>query len=340
MRNPILVCVLMVLLVSACTLPDSNTPPSNNNTVPIPPEQAADRPLLYIGIMVHLEGWGDDTSQEKFEGHAHWVRTYASLFETYGAVLTLESRELTDGSIRWGDNVLLEMQQRGHGVGVHADIGGQLNYDCSRFAEDLRTEKEQLESLGVEVRHVSGITSHCDWVTAAVEAGFEFTTGMVAYSVMSLPEELRPEEYRNCPNPGACHQTFPTELADRIHPWRVNSGLDWLTPDPGGEFVLLSASGLLTCRQEALTSPESFTTCEFTEEDITAAQVQLEEALALADPGKINILYYSWSLGGPLDETLLADWLESLEPYVVSGQVAWASLPEMYDAFLTWEAGQ
>jgi hypothetical protein len=160
------------------------------------------------------------------------VREYASLFEKYGAKLTLESKELTDGILRWGDNVLLEMEQRGHGIGVHADIGGQRNYDCRRFADDLRARKEQLESLGVTVRHVSGICSHCDWVTAAADAGYLFTTGQVAYCVMSLPPEQHPPEYCDCPSPAACHDPFPTDLADRLHPWRMRSGADWLTRDP------------------------------------------------------------------------------------------------------------
>ena len=72
--------------------------------------------------MVHLEGWSDQFSQVKFERHAQLMREYASLFETYGARLTWESKELTDGVLAWGDNVLLEMEQRGHGVGVHADV--------------------------------------------------------------------------------------------------------------------------------------------------------------------------------------------------------------------------
>ncbi len=41
---------------------------------------------------------------------------------------------MTEGVLPWEDNVRLEMQQRGHGVGVHTDIGGQSNYDCTRFA--------------------------------------------------------------------------------------------------------------------------------------------------------------------------------------------------------------
>ena len=136
--------IVFLLLFSACTL-SLNNAPSENITQPINSEQSsseqrcgdgvcdgpentenclADCPLpntngnsssdqstvLYIGIMVHLEGWEDDQNQDKFEKHVQLVREYASLFETYGAVLTLESKELTDGSIKWGDNVLLEME--------------------------------------------------------------------------------------------------------------------------------------------------------------------------------------------------------------------------------------
>lgn len=290
--------------------------------------------------MVHLEGWPDGENQARFNEHAALVREYADLFEAYGARLTLESKEFTEGCLRWGDNVLLEMERRGHGIGVHADIGGARNYDCNRFASDLRAKKEQLESLGVAVRHVSGITSHCDWVSAAAEAGYLFTTGQVAYSVMSLPPELRPPEYRDCPNPAACHQPFPTDLKDRIHPWRMRSGADWTQDNRDGKLVILPASGGLTCMQEdSGSSGTSFTRCDFTQEDIDAFIQQLEEALSYAEPGQANIYYVSWSLGAPLDRTLLEKWLQSIQPYVESGQVQWMTLPQMYDEYVRWEQG-
>jgi hypothetical protein len=332
--------ILLLILLTACTL---NTTPAQETVIledPARPPPEDQPPILYIGIMVHLEGWGDDKDEAKFEQHARLVREYASLFETYGAVLTWESKEFTDGCIKWGDNVLLEMEERGHGVGVHADIGGQKTYDCSQFAADLAFEKRQLEELGVTVRHVSGNTSHCDWVTATLDAGYLFTTGGVAYSVSSLPEELRPEEYKDCPNPGKCHQVFPTDLADRMHPWRVNSGLDWTTPTPKGELVLIHSSGLLVCMHEDVSTKDSLTECEFNLDDITASIAELEEAISLVEPGKINTYYVAWSLGGPLDQTLLEEWLKAIQPYVISGQVQWASLPDMYDAFFAWEAGR
>lgn len=294
------------------------------------------RSLLYLGIMVHLEGWDDDRDQESFERHASLIREYADLFERYGAKLTLESKELTDGSIRWGDNVLLEMEQRGHGIGVHADIGGSLSYDCDRFTPDLRAERVQLESLGVRVRHVSGNTSHCDWVTATINAGYKFTTGTVAYNVMSMPEETRPEEYRHCPTPSKCHEIFPPDLDDRLHPWRAMDGSNWLTHDPEGGLVILASDGGLNCLQEELeggvTSP-----CVFNMDDVLYTKTRIDEALALVSNSEVNFIYFSWSLGKALDPEILESWLETIKPYVDEGKVSWATLPEIYDEYLVWE---
>lgn len=306
-------------------------------TVPSPVQGDAIPAVLYLGIMVHLEGWNDHMDQESFKKHALLIREYASLFETYGAKLTWESKEVTDASLKWGDHVLLEMEQRGHGVGVHADIGGQKNYACERFTRELKAEKEQLESLGVTVRHVSGNVSQCDWVTATADAGYVFTSGQVAYAVMSLPPEDRPAEYRDCKNPAMCHDTFPVDLADRLHPWRMNSGVDWLTHNPDGRLVILPSSGGLVCMEEEANGQKA---CgEFTQADIDAFLRELEQAVALSQPGEVNIYYVSWSLGKPLDKQLLERWLQAIEPFVVSGQVEWKTLPEMYEAYVAWESG-
>ncbi len=297
-----------------------NCPEDCRQSMPDVDEQA----VLYLGLMIHLEGWGDDENEIKFEEHVRIVREWATLFETYGAKLTLESKELTDGIIQWGDNVLLEMQQRGHGVGVHADIGGNSNYKCARFANDLRAEKEQLESLGVVVLHVSGNTSHCDWVTATVDAGYLFTTGIVSYSVMSMPEALRPPEYRDCKMPSECHDVIPADLDDRIHPWRANSGLDWLTHDTNGRLVILAESGEMPTEMG----------------DIEAFIAELEEAISLSEPGMVNFYYVGKSIGSPVETEVLEAWLQRIQSYVQSGDVQWMTLPEMYEAYVQWEGNQ
>jgi hypothetical protein len=305
------------------------------------PAPATGPAVLQIGIMVHLEGWHDDTDKGRFAEHALLIRDYAALFEKHGAKLTWASKEVTEGIIRWGDNVLLEMQQRGHGVGVHADIGGEKSYDCARFAGDLRAEKVQLESLGLTVRHVSGIVSTCDWVTAAADAGFLFTTGNVAYSVMSMPVEKRPAEYRDCKSPSACHDTFPTELADRINPWRAEDGTNWLTDNRKGHLVILPASGgIALMGEEASGAAMKGNEAPYDQADLDAFFSQLDAALALARPDRVNTYYVSWSLGSTLDQAVLEKWLAQLESYVKSGRAKWSTLPEMYDSYVAWEKGR
>ncbi len=320
--------------------PQDCTAPEQLKLPPPLPESTSDAdPEVYLGIMVHLEGWEDGVDQAKFEKHVSLIREYADLFERYGAKLTLESKEVTEGVIKWGDNVLLEMEQRGHGIGVHADIGGQRTYKCDRFADDLRRERAQLESIGVTVRHVSGNTSHCDWVQATVESGYQFTTGQVAYSVMSMPIEKRPAEFSDCENPGSCHDTFPPDLADRLHPSRSSDGEDWLTHDPDGDLVILSSSQVLRCMEEELQGGVVGSGCTFTIEDIDLFQDELDRAIVLAQPDRVNIYYVAWSLGGILDADLLEEWLQRIAPYVERGEVEWMTLLEMYDEYIQWEQG-
>ncbi len=318
------------------------TPTATPDRSPTPSPPAPDTPVLYLGLMVHLEGWKDDVDRGRFQEHARLVREYAALFEAHGAKVTWESGpEFTGGILRWGDNVLLEMERRGHAVGLHADVGGSPRYDCRRFADDLKALKADLEALGGRVRHVSGIVSGCDWVTAAADAGFLFTTGQVAYAVASLPPEKRPPEYRDCPSPADCHQTFPPDLEDRLHPWRMRDGADWLRHDPQGRLVLLPASGSLPCLAEERAG-EDLQGCgrTFDPQDLDAFFQELDRALALAEPGKVNQFYVGWSLGTPLDPELLEAWLAGIDPYVEAGQVRWATLPEIYDAYVRWEEGR
>jgi len=362
-KRMILWFLLLILIVSACqpAAPADKQPklkagkcgdgvcsgPENTGNCPGDcdeegkPVNEVERPVgeagpIYLGIMVHLEGWKDELfNEEMFDRHARLIREYASLFETYGAKLTWESKETTEASLTWGDNVLKEMEERGHGIGVHADLGGQLDYNCDIFDRELGIRKKTLESLGVTVRHVSGVVSHCEWVTALIDSGYNFVTGTVAYGVMSMPEDLRPEEYRNCPSPLACHDTFPEALADRIHPWRMHSGLDWIRHDPDGKLVMLPSSHGLACYAES----NAGTKCnqEFTQEDINLFFEELDAAVELRDPDQINMVYVSWSFGKALDMDLMEEWLQRIAPYVEAGLVEWKTLPEMYDAYIDWE---
>ncbi|MHB8896354.1 MAG: hypothetical protein ACYC99_14405, partial [Candidatus Geothermincolia bacterium] len=80
---------------------------------------------LLLGVMVHVEGWRNEArDQQAFQQHAGMIRQYAAIFEKYGLRLTFEaSPEFTQACARWNDNVLKELSDKGHGIGVHADLG-------------------------------------------------------------------------------------------------------------------------------------------------------------------------------------------------------------------------
>lgn len=335
--------------VPSTSKPDSGLNPYSSTTeIPSDPAPApeANNPLeiqkvLNLGIMVHLEGWEDGVNEVKFQRHASLLREYADLFEKYGAKLTLESKEMTDGAIRWNDNVLLEMQNRGHAVGVHADVGGSMQDTLPKMKTDLSDMKARLESLGVRVRHVSGINSHCDWVTAVADTGFEFATGVVTYALLSLPEWKRPIAIPDDARPSEYHQAYPLSLAGRLFSWRAENGSNWIDDTPTGRIVIIpSGNGLANAFEEATEGPVPGGNQDFTVEDIEAFKKELDTILAYIESEQSTqpyTYYLSWSFGKTLDMDLMEQWLQMVDEYVDSGKVQWKTIPEMYDDYVNWE---
>ena len=326
--------------------PAVNATPAHTPT-PTPTPTAATEPaldvqkVLNLGIMVHLEGWDDANNEIKFRNHAELLREYADLFEKYGAKLTLESKEMTEGCIRWDDNVLLEMQKAGLAVGVHADVGGNA-YETTRQMElKLAAMKSSLESLGVTVRHVSGVCARCDWVTACERSGFDFVTGTVAFALASLPEARQPIDIPPTAQPGQFHEAYPFTLEGRLHAWRAENGLNWIDDTPTGNIVIIpSGSGMAYTYEESQGQTGLSGDQVFTAEDISAFEKQLKDILAYiqTDQSTQPYTYYlSWSFGKAFDQGLLEQWLKMVDKYVAAGQVQWQTIPEMYDDYLQWE---
>jgi len=306
--------------------------------------------VLYLGFMLHLEGWDREPEDEDyFRDHAAAARTMADVFEERGAKVTFEARpEFVQGCVNWDDNVLKELYERGHGIGVHADVGGNPNEGLTQeeFVNTIASLKVGMEDLlGYEVRHVSGTCSDLDWVNAGIDAGYEFTTGNVAYCVMSMPYENRPDEFKECITPRECHDAFPVDLKDRLHPWRMSSGENWVEHDEDGELVILPAGNLIkgfgprTPEEiELKMGPKSNLQSSgsyLDEGDIDVFIESLGEAVALSEEGKTNIYYVAWSIGHPLiDEEAFDYFFEQIQPFIDSGQVEWKTLPEMYDAYV------
>jgi hypothetical protein len=300
---------------------------------------------LLLGVMVHLEGWRNEANNPAmFRRHVGLVRQYAAIFEKYGLRLTLEaSPEFTRACAAWKDSVLKELFDRGHGVGVHADLGAEHGLTRQAFTDGLIRMKSDIESLGIEVRHVSGICSSLDWVGAAREAGFEFVSGTVEYALKSIPADKLPVEYHDvlaALTPSEFHGNVPHELSDRLHPWRMSSGADWLWDDPGGKVVILPGDGgtCISWMAEDASGGARARRPVFDTGDVTAFTAEVDRALGLSVGDRVNALYVGWSIGQQADPAIVEAWAKACKDYVDAGKVQWKTLPQMYDAFLAWES--
>jgi hypothetical protein len=297
--------------------------------------------VLNLGLMVHLEGWNDGKEEQRFRLHASQLREYATLFEKYGAKLTLESKEMTDGAIQWKDNILLEMEKRGHGIGVHADAGGNANETTRSMTIRLTEIKSRLESLGVTVLHVSGVSSRADWVTASADTGFKFVTGTVAFALASLPPQKQPISIPPNAQPGQFHEAYPFTLEGRLASWRVENGFNWIEDTPSGRLVIIpSGSGMAYTWEETQGQTGLAGDQQFTAEDISAFEEQLKEIfdyIKTHESTQPYTYYLSWSFGKGFDPILVEQWLKMVDRYVDAGQIRWQTIPEMYDDYIKWE---
>ncbi|MFH1972369.1 MAG: hypothetical protein ABIJ18_02720 [archaeon] len=353
----ILILLLFIFLISACSSVEDVEPKmlwgngicedlEFKNKMCVEDCNDVGQGKLYLGFMIHIEGWDDAIDNEmQFNRWAELTRETADILEEYNAIGTFEfSPEFVEASEKWGDNVILEMYERGHGVGVHADLGFQAEkkgYTQEQFVADLIEQKEDIERVfGHEVRHVSGICSELDWVQAAIDAGFEFTTGGVSMCLQSLPEDKRPKEYlsdsiilKNY------HDIYPNEVKDIVHPWRVSTARDWLVNDPDGDLVIFSSDGVIEGFYEQRVSGDfGREKAVFDENDVSLYIDILDEYLEYSRNDRINLYYVAESIGNSMDEEVTKDWLEAIEPYVEDGRVEWKSFPDVYDEYVEMES--
>ena len=303
--------------------------------------EAPEMPPLYIGLSVHLEGYPLGNSQtgynrEVYARYSERILTYSSLAREYDMPLTWETANLIGPSATFEPNVLKELYERGDGVGIHADLGGDpdLSSDQRAFSFQLRRLKAEMEEMGIPVVHASGICSELDWVTVARRAGFEATSGAVNYCLRSLPLDRQPADVRDCEGPGdgICHDPYPGQLPEAMHPWRAADGSDWTTPADEG-LLIVPTLGTIHGLSEAVSSSGSHTHNEMTEDDIDVALQLIKDALAARDARQVNAFFFVWSFGQAVEEQLLRDFFSELQPYVASGDVIWQTMPELITTY-------
>ncbi len=297
---------------------------------------------LNLGMMIHLEGWFEEVdNEESYMGHVEAIRTLADKLEEYGAVGTFEaSPETIEASGKWDVNILQELVDRGHAVGVHADVGGNPNEDINveSMAFRIKTMKTDLQKIvDFDVIHVSGICSHIDWAEAVIKAGYKFTTGLVAYCVTAMDEEDRPEEYKNCSTPLKCHDVYPHEIAERDEPWRVSSAKDWLTDHENGELVVIMEAGSLYNMSEEF--GDGTGDGGLRPDDVDVFIEQMDEFIANMDDESVNTMYLSWSIGSAVrvQSEVLDLWLEAIDEYIEEGVVEWHTINEMFMLYVANE---
>ena len=313
-------------LMPADTLMPTETPKSAQETAP------DGNGVINFTIVLHLEGWDDGENEASFRKHAEQLREYAALFEQYGATMTLESKEIIDGCINWNDNVLFELQQRGHAVGIHADAGGEDNATIRSIVKTLTEMRGKLLLLGINATFASGVASKANWVKACEEAEIDTVSCMVAYGLWSLDEALRPAEFEPYRSPSAGHAPYPFALEDRLTPWLAEDGSNWILDDPAGNVLIIPSGLSLNNAYEELNGVKGGKS-DFDAQDIAVWREILPRLVEASDSGKVNTFYAVWSFGKAVDMELLEEWLQLIDGYVQSGNLRWSTIPEMAELY-------
>ena len=153
-----------------------------------------------------------------------------------------------------------------------------------------------------------------------------------------MPVNMRPEEYKICRSPARCHGNMPLDMEDRINPWRISTAIgDWTVDDPNGELVnLASDSGIKNLYEETLDSSQTHGDYECNDEDIDIVVKKVEEAISLSDATKVNIIYFSLSIGAAdVDTGFYSKMFEALQSYVDTGQLEYKTMNEMYEEYIS-----
>lgn len=202
MRRTIVI-LLTAVGLAGCVAPGSGggggggTPPTTDPGTSDPGLGEPGSDPLMLNISIHVEGYQeeDDAGGEAvFDAHVAAILGLADDADGGDGVdpgeprLTFElSPIFVTATEMWGSDIISQLDARGHGIGVHADLGGQGYLDRTDFTNQLIEMRDAIEAQGVDVVHVSGICSPSEWVEAAIDAGFTATTGMVEFCHASYP---------------------------------------------------------------------------------------------------------------------------------------------------------
>lgn len=294
---------------------------------------------LFFTTMSHMEGGHpDDVREESFLHHAELLRYTADLATQYSAIITVESEiPFATGCVTWGDNVLAEILEAGHGVSTHCDITEIYIEDTTHeaYVSELVAKKDAVDLLiGAENNlGCSGAGGGTlDWVNGMADAGFGYINGTVSMHYLSMEMEHRPDETWTDQyiKTQVSHDSAPSDLYDRIYLRQLNDSLDF-DHDEGGRLVL-SAGGL--GRVDAQYGPSSDDI--FTVEDVDALAQTLTDINSNRDPSMVAKVEVHLSLEHLESEnrSVLEYFFEQMEVLQEGGVIQWMSQSDVYSLYI------
>lgn len=344
MRHSVAPLLLTAIMAAACgsatTGSPSITSPSSTTVGGAIPSSTAEvaetttvHPLLFE-VSIHVEGWQrEDEVEDMFDRHVAGILELATIAHDHQALLTFElSQVFMDGVVTWQSDVLDRLDTLGHGIAIHADVGGRGTPNLDALTRPLRAMRRRLAELGFETTHASGVCSRGPWVEALLAAGYTTSNGGVAYCATSMDPGLLREDQLwvlACGTPQECHGPAPIGDGRRMHPFFVTSSENWMVSDAeDGLLLVVSESGSTLPCLDGTAEPGSGQ-CRLDLDDGQALTLVIEEYLAERTAGRTSVLSYSWSIGSMPEPEPMEQLFSSVDPYVSSGQLQWATAPQV-----------
>ena len=296
---------------------------------------------LYMTTMTHMEiGHNDDEREDSFWNHVDQLRYGMDMADEYDAILTIESEQpFARANTIWDHNMMKEIMDRGHGVGTHCDLGPKYTdneLNAIEFSKAFAINKALVDDLiGEENNHgCSGGNGINDWVTAAEIAGFKYIDGIVARSLLPIPQENRPDptwtdEYIL----EIFHSPAPENLEDRIYLMKLKDLKDFEHDEDGKLVVSSGDMGTLASQTDGGGFDDE---AELTRGDVDAFLEQVLEMESIRDKtrvAKLNV-YFPVTIFDAENEDALRYFFEETQKLQNEGVLQWASQWDVVQVYL------
>jgi len=343
MKRLYITLTMLVILSLACNLGTAPVQDQPAETAAISPVQnEADKPVLLFTIGMHIEplgetaqgiqsGQGDYHQPQFFEHHVQDILAVTQIVEAHGGRMTIQAQSpFTTVAIESGNTILADLAARGHEMSLHFHEDAHLgkNDESLSVKQWCNVMKQEIsfitQASGVSnIRYWSGGNLYLDIYKAAQCAGLDVNS-----------------DWKN-----PLLQETPLEFVG-VNPWRPSGGTDGVNlsaftqHDPNGAVVFLPEGqynktdfGSMRRSDNAGGDAAYF---EFLKQSLAAS-------LSAAQAGKTNVFHFTVHpgefRGDPQHpfEVIEKFLTEVVDPLVASGDVQWATLSEMADAYIATE---